>query len=73
MEYTITFTPESIAEHFGTTTDFVEQNWEYFENYLENFQYNWMGDTLWEDAECIILDEINRDQETDFEEFPSES
>jgi hypothetical protein len=73
MEYTITFTPQSIAEHFGTTTDFVEEYWEYFENYLENFHYNWMSEVLWEDAETILCDEINRHQKENFEEFPSES
>ena len=49
MEYTITFTPDSVSEYLGLPLEFVEENWDNFEDYLENFQYNWMGDTLWED------------------------
>lgn len=49
MNYTITFTPESIAERLNIPVEVVEEQWEQFEDYLENFQYNWMGDYLWED------------------------
>lgn len=49
MEYTITFTPQSVSEYLELPVEFVEENWEQFENYLEHFQYNWMNDTLWED------------------------
>ena len=49
MKYTITFTAESIAEYHNLPLQFVIDNWDQFENYLENFQHSWMGDVLWED------------------------
>lgn len=72
MEYTITFTPKSVAREFSTTEEFVIEYWEIFENYLENFQYNWMGDVLWEDAETTLLEKINECLDEEIDEFPSE-
>ncbi len=72
MEYTITFTPKSVASRFCTTEEFVSEHWEYFIIYLENFEYNWMGDVLWEDAETHILDMVNQRQGTDYVSFPEQ-
>ncbi len=73
MEYTITFTPNSIANRFNTTEQFVVEYWEYFISYLENFEYNWMDDVLWEDAETHILDMVNQRQGTDYVSFPEQN
>lgn len=70
MEYTITFTPESIAEHFNTPIDFVEEHWGLFEEYLFNFENNWMGDVVWEYAESNILEQINDNTEEKLYLFP---
>jgi hypothetical protein len=72
MKYTITFTPESIANRFNTTEDFVSDHWEYFVEYLENFEDNWMGDVLWEDAEGHILDMMNQRKGTEYISFPEQ-
>jgi hypothetical protein len=72
MEYTITFTPKSVARKFCTSEEFVIEHWEIFENYLENFEYNWMGDVLWDDAETPLLEEINKYLDEKLDEFPFE-
>jgi hypothetical protein len=70
MEYTITFTPKSVADHLEISEEFVTEYWEAFHNYLDNFHHNWMSDVLWEDSESIILDDINFNWEVELDEFP---
>jgi hypothetical protein len=58
MEYTITFTPESVTRFLNSkydvnlTIEQVEEYWDTFEDFFQNFHYNLMSDFLWEDFDC---------------------
>ena len=59
MQYTITFTPQSVANYLNDrydteiTVEQVEEYWECFEDYFENYQCNLMGEHLWEDFSYV--------------------
>jgi hypothetical protein len=59
MEYTITFTPESVCNLLNRrydqnfTINQIEDNWEQLCDYIENWEDRIMGDNLWEDFDSV--------------------
>lgn len=60
MEYTITFTPESVCNllnrRYGQnlTVEQIEEQWEEITDYIENWRYNGlMNENLWEDFDTV--------------------
>lgn len=68
MEYTITFTPKSIARRLNVPVEVVEDQWEQFETYLDNFRDNEMGEVLWDDLYMVAEDYDIELPEDDLEE-----
>ena len=60
MEYTITFTPESVCNLLNSrykqnfTVEQIEEQWDEITDYIENWSYNGlMGESLWEDFNTV--------------------
>jgi hypothetical protein len=63
MEYTITFTPESVCNLLNRrykqnfTVEQIEEQWDEITDYIENWSYNGlMGESLWEDFNTVSED-----------------
>ena len=62
MEYTITFTPESVCNKLNRmydenfTVEQIEENWDGFCDYFANWEDRIMGEDLWEDF-CSVAEE----------------